>query len=235
MKQKTTDAAAEIRGLLWQDGDPDKIADCALRGGLTPEAVAVIEAEVAAGKAAIDALAKFDLAALRAENEATATAAAKTAKTLEKAESAHEEAAAAATAAAAALSAARNAFESVASRVSGGELPAEKLPGLVASIIAARAHYAEFEHAAARASALERECGKLEVRAEALLAEARRIKVADPDLVNARMAPLHQDYAASAKTLAGKTTEMKEAAATLRKQADAARAAYEAEKAKLPW
>jgi hypothetical protein len=235
MKRKSEDAAAEVKKLLWQAAEAADIADAALKGGLRADVVGKIEAEVTASKRAIDALKRYDLPAIKAAHDATAGAADKTAKALETAEAAHEKAAAAARDAAGLLFEAKTEFEAIASRVTGGEMPAEGLPPEIAAIVEARRHYAVFEQSEIRAKSLTIEIAQSVTRVEALTAEAARIKKTDPHLVNERMAPLFEDYTNTAKTLAKNIEAARKTVAGLKKEATAARAEYEAEKAKLPW
>lgn len=238
MTKKADDAREQIRGLLWKGGDPDAIADAAIAGGLSPAAVAKIEDEVTAAKAAIACLKKYDLAALKTDAESAAKTARDTEAVYESARDAYHNASMESRNKAGALSEAREAHIDIAQRVIRGDLPAKGLPAAVKSFIAWNAAHDEQAKVEHDLVMLKSEILKTSNRADALAEEADKLKKQASEM-NAvqglRLVPLADDYKCTVKTMRQQIEAGKKRVALLEQALAAAVKKTEEARAALPW
>jgi predicted nucleic acid-binding Zn-ribbon protein len=137
MTQRKTDAAAAIEKELWRDKpNPEKVADCAIRGGLTPGELAEIEARISQGKATLAGLAEIDLAQLKAEGERTARETAEAQRIADAAQAEADRLAAISRDAGEVFEQAVHRIRKAACQVTSGALPADKVPEAVKRVVA---------------------------------------------------------------------------------------------------
>jgi len=136
MTQRKSDALQQIERELWTDKpDAEKVADHAIRGGLTPVELAEIEARISQAKATLSELAEVDLDALKRDGEA---ALAVTRAAQAKADAAQAEAdrlAAVSRGAGEVFEQAVNRVRQAACAVTSGALPADRVPASVKQVV----------------------------------------------------------------------------------------------------
>lgn len=136
MAHRKSDAIQQIERELWANKpNAEKVADHAIRGGLTPREVGEVEARISQGKATLAGLAEIDLDALKAEGE---KAARETAEAQAKADAAQAEAdrlAAVSRDAAATFEAAVSRIRAAACAVTSGTLPVDRVPASVRHVV----------------------------------------------------------------------------------------------------
>ncbi len=136
MTQRKSDATQKIERELWRDKpSAEKVADLAIKGGLTPGEVSEIESRIASGKTTLAGLAEIDLAQLKAEGEKAARETAAAQARADDAQAQADQLAAISRDAAATFEAAVHRIRAAACAVTSGLLPADKAPASVKLVV----------------------------------------------------------------------------------------------------
>ncbi|MFA7175151.1 MAG: hypothetical protein WC340_17390 [Kiritimatiellia bacterium] len=138
MQQKHDDAVKSVTDLIWKNADGNKIADAALKGGLSPTEMETLETFISNAKSELAKLDAFDVDKIRAE-AISLNAVFETADTdYKKVLAQRNDAARAKDSAAAALHEAQQAYTEIADAVELKELPSDKAPKIVNQILTRR-------------------------------------------------------------------------------------------------
>ena len=136
MQTRKTDATAAIEKELWR-GKPnaEKIADHAIRGGLSTGEVSEIESRIASGKTTLAGLAEIDLAQLKAEGEKALAATREAQRIADAAQAEADRLAAISRDAGEVFEQAVHRIRAAACAVTSGLLPADKVPEAVKQVV----------------------------------------------------------------------------------------------------
>lgn len=136
MTQRKTDATQKIERELWRDApNAEKVADAAIRGGLTPGEVGEIEARISQGKATLSELAEVDLDALKRDGEKALAATSAAQARADDAQAEADRLGVISREAAATFEAAVNRVRAAACAVTSGALPADRVPASVKQVV----------------------------------------------------------------------------------------------------
>lgn len=189
MQKRKSDAIQKIEVELWRDApNAEKVADNAIKGGLTTGELAEVEARIVSGKATLAGLAEIDLDALKAEGEKAARETAAAQAIADDAQAKADRLAAVSRDAGEVFEAAINRVRQAACAVTSGALPAERVPEAVKQVV-------EFDR-------LTSEREKLEHNARAARHELNRLRGQQQDTERV-IDELHHNKGAGYVTLSG--------------------------------
>ena len=182
MAARQTEAETKIKAILWDDGDPDKVAALALANGVPPERVDHLAVEISDAKTKVQAAIEANdtiTELIKAQTKAQSTAAT-AAKALTDADEADDAARVSLGDAKEALLQANADRDAAARLLSAGIVPDGSAPPFLSEIVARWQNQQETAGRALRIKTLKRQIPWHENRVDCLKHELKEQKASDP-------------------------------------------------------